>query len=223
MKTNYARNLPHIQPIGATFFITFSLYGSIPKEKIQQLQQERNAKINILKDENSQNLKENLDIAQKRYFQRVDAVLDSVEYGEKHLENPQVAQIVANKIHQYDNEYYDLLAFCIMPNHVHLLFDLNLQSEKIPIEEEVTDKNYKQIYDIMHLIKGGSAYEANKILNRSGRLWQVESYDRYVRNIREFQNIVMYVANNPKKAGLVNHWRDFPFTYIRDDYQYLLP
>lgn len=52
MKTNYARNLPHIQPIGATFFITFSLYGSIPKEKVHQLQQERNAKINILREEN---------------------------------------------------------------------------------------------------------------------------------------------------------------------------
>lgn len=146
-----------------------------------------------------------------------------MEYGEKYLSNSQVAQIVVNKIHQYDNQFYDLLAFCVMPNHVHLLLDLHSQAEKIPIDEEVTDKNYKQIYDIMHLIKGGSAYEANKILNRSGRLWQVESYDRYVRNIREFQNIVIYIANNPKKAGLANHWRDFPFTYIRDDCQYLLP
>ncbi len=223
MKTNYTRNLPHIQLIGATFFITFSLYGSIPKEKIQQLQQERNAKINTLIEENSGNLKETLDIVQKQYFQKVDAVLDLVEYGQKYLSNPHAAQIVANKIHQYDNEYYDLLAFCIMPNHVHLLFDLNLQSQKIAIEEEVTGKNYKQIYDIMHLIKGGSAYEANKVLNRLGRLWQVESYDRYVRNIRELQNIVMYIANNPKKAGLVNHWKDFSFTYIREDYQYLLP
>lgn len=110
-----------------------------------------------------------------------------------------------------------------MPNHVHLLFDLYLQSEKIPIEEEATDKNYKQIYDIMQLIKGGSAFEINKILERSGRLWQAESYDRYVRNVKELQNIIRYIANNPKKAGLVNHWRDFSFTYIREDYQYLLP
>lgn len=223
MKTNYARNLPHIQPIRATFFITFSLFGSIPKEKIQQLQQERNAKINAIREENFESLKENMDIAQKRYFQKVDAVLDSVKYGQKYLLNVQVAQIVANKIHQYDNKHYDLLAFCIMPNHVHLLFDLNLHLEKIPIGEEITDLNYKQIYDIMHLIKGGSAYEANKILNRSGRLWQIESYDRYVRNNRELQNIVMYIANNPRKAGLVSHWRDFSFTYIREDYQYLLP
>lgn len=223
MKTNYARNLPHILPIGATFFITFSIYGSIPKEKIQQLQQERNAKMNILREENSINLKENLDIAQKQYFQKVDAVLDSVEFGEKYLSNPQAALIVANKIHQYNGQYYSLLAFCIMPNHVHLLFDLYLQSEKIPTQEEVTDKNYKQIYDIMQLIKGGSAYQVNKVLGRLGRFWQVESYDRYVRNIRELQNIVMYIANNPKKAGLVNHWRDFSFTYIREEYQYLLP
>ena len=75
----------------------------------------------------------------------------------------------------------------------------------------------------MQLIKGGSAYQANKVLGRLGRFWQVESYDRYVRNIRELQNIIMYIANNPKKASLVNHWRDFHFTYIREDYQYLLP
>lgn len=99
MKTNYARNLPHILPIGGTFFITFSLYGSIPKEKVQQLQQERYAKINTLREENPENLKETLDIARKGYFQKVDAVLDSVEYGQKYLSNLQVAQIMANKVH----------------------------------------------------------------------------------------------------------------------------
>jgi putative transposase len=223
MKTNYARSLPHIQPIGATFFITFSLHGAIPKEKIQQLQNERNAKVILLRNENTGNLKEELDIEQKRYFQKMDAILDSANHGEMYLADSEVAKIVADKIYQYDKQYYDLLAFCIMPNHVHILFDLYLQSAKIPIQEEVTDKNYKQIYDIMQLIKGGSAYECNKVLNRSGRLWQVESYDRFVRNTKELHNIVLYIVNNPIKAGLVKYWRDFPFTYVREDYQYLLP
>lgn len=77
--------------------------------------------------------------------------------------------------------------------------------------------------ELLKLIKGGSAYEANKILKRKGRFWQVESYDHYVRNEKERDNIIRYIANNPVKANLVNFWQDFSFTYVKDIYRINLP
>ena len=70
----------------------------------------------------------------------------------------------------------------------------------------------------MQLIKGGSAYLANKELGRQGHFWHKESYDHLVRNERERGNIIRYIANNPVKAAIVDDWKDFSFTYVHPDW-----
>jgi putative transposase len=110
-----------------------------------------------------------------------------------------------------------------MSNHVHLLIDLYVQIEDIPSSIEITEKNYKPLYDIVKLIKGGSAFEINKVLKRKGKFWQVEYYDHYVRDKREFLNIIYYIANNPVKAGIVKNWKDYQFTYVKEEYKINLP
>jgi putative transposase len=149
--------------------------------------------------------------------------LDSKDYGEKYLENPDVARILMDKILSYNNSNYDLITCCIMSNHVHLLIDLYVQIEDIPSSIEVTEKNYKPLYDIMKLIKGGSAFEINKVLQRKGRFWQVEYYDHYVRGKKEFLNIIYYIANNPVKAGIVKNWKDYQFIYVKEECKINLP
>lgn len=116
------------------------------------------------------------------------------------LRKPEIAQIVANKIHEYDRKYYDLIAYCVMSNHVHLLFDT--------VNYENTNISYT-----MKLIKGGSALSCNQKLKRKGRFWQKESYDHYVRNYKELENIEHYIVQNPVKAGLIEDWQDWKFTY----------
>jgi REP element-mobilizing transposase RayT len=79
-----------------------------------------------------------------------------------------------------------------MPNHVHILFKV-LPNNKL---EEVT-----------HSWKSFTSNQANKLLKRTGRFWQVESYDHLVRNQESFYRITRYIQNNPAKAGLKNwHW-----------------
>ena len=74
------------------------------------------------------------------------------------------------------------------------------------------------LYTILQRLKQFTATEANKILNRTGAFWQQESYDRVVRDAKELSRIIMYVLNNPVKIGLVQDWRDYPFSYVNENY-----
>jgi REP element-mobilizing transposase RayT len=55
---------------------------------------------------------------------------------------------------------------------------------------------------IVHSWKSFTAQECNKVLGRTGRFWQREPFDRYIRNERHFRNALTYIENNPVKAGL---------------------
>ena len=67
----------------------------------------------------------------------------------------------------------------------------------------------------MQSLKGYTARKANHILGRSGAFWHHESYDHCVRNPNEWQRIVSYVLNNPVKAGLVDEWENWRWSYYR--------
>jgi REP element-mobilizing transposase RayT len=63
----------------------------------------------------------------------------------------------------------------------------------------------------MHSIKSYTAHEANKILNRKGRFWSKEYFDRFIRNQEHFNKTVSYIENNPVKAGLCKESKDWRF------------
>ena len=91
---------------------------------------------------------------------------------------------------------YQLYAYVVMPNHVHILL-----RPCVPLER------------ITRVLKGFTARQANKILGRIGqRLWQEESYDHWVRNEEEFSRIEAYVEHNPVSAGLVKRAEDWPWS-----------
>lgn len=70
----------------------------------------------------------------------------------------------------------------------------------------------------MKSIKGISAREANKILDRKGSFWQSESYDHIVRDEDELERIIKYIIYYPVKAGLVEKWEDWEHTYLLEDW-----
>ncbi|MFK7773825.1 MAG: transposase [Saprospiraceae bacterium] len=151
----------------------------------------------------------------KLLFKKYEHQLDDNPYGECHLKNETIAQIVKDKLHEYDNQLYRLIAYCIMPNHVHVLFATSIQLEnETEFLPDGTPKNYIQLDKIMKLIKGGSSVAANRVLGRKGTFWQKDSYDHFVRNEKEYNNIVFYILNNPVKARLVNDRADWPNTYV---------
>ena len=215
MKISYFNNLPHHQPVGATFFITFRLFGSIPAHVLNELKVEKDKRLRKLKQSKEKH-PDQLDNEAKRYFAAFDKYLDKNSSGPHWLKDPGVAEIVERKIHSFDKIHYDLIAFCIMSNHVHLLVDTAKQLEELT--EDQIDDVYIQVYDFLKLIKGASAIEANQLIGRTGSFWQKGSYDHIVKNDKELRNIVDYILQNPVKAGLINDWRKWPHTYIDEKY-----
>ena len=117
------------------------------------------------------------------YFGKFDEILDKATSGPCWLKDEQIVEVVADAIRLHDKKEYDLLAYCIMPNHVHLVFTVrhdyisSMRAEAHTTGTMSATSHYI-VTDILRLIKGATAREANKILNRTGAFWQHESYDR---------------------------------------------
>jgi len=215
IKTYYRQSLPHVLPIGAAFFVTFRLFNSLPRSVIDELVIEYEAKVKeIYLSGKWLDPKAEIYRQQKIFFKKYDDALEKIYGGINYLQDPKVSKILAKKIHQYDNQLYELICYCIMPNHVHILFDTSIQLEGKEMGN-LNEENYVQLNKIMQYIKGGSAFEINKMLGRRGTFWQKESYDHFVRGGKEMGRIVQYILMNPVKARLVDNWADHEFTYLK--------
>jgi REP element-mobilizing transposase RayT len=205
MKNNYSfreyykRRLPHIQLAGATYFITFRLTNSLPVDTLNKLSAEKQ-KINML----SEGQKE---FAHQAWFATYDDYIDKALHGTLHLRNEQIADLVAQSIRFRDEKVYDLISYCIMPNHVHLVCTPLLKEQDI----------YLGLTEILHSLKRHTAREANKILGKTGTFWQDESYDHVIRDDAELERIIKYVLHNPVKAGLVKEQAEWKWSYCKYD------
>jgi len=186
----HRRNLPHIYGELGIYFLTYHLANSIPLVILQKLKSEQSDPTTNPKS--------------KRVFQKYDNLLDSGEFGIKYLSDPKIAEVVKKTIHFTDGKDYKLICYCIMPNHVHLVFELL--------------EGNKGISKIMQSMKRISARESNTLLKRDGKFWQDESFDRLVRNNKELELIIRYVLLNSVKAGLVKKWNQWKNTYCHPDY-----
>ena len=202
----YRRHLPHTQPPGATFFITFRLANSLPPEVLEKLQEDRAAiEVAISKITDSDEKRQRQEIERKKWFTKWDDALDQVQTGDFYLREPKVAATVANSIRFHDGKWFDVIAYCLMPNHVHLV---------ITPFEKTADQEYS-LSEILHNIKRNSAKQSNKILGRTGDFWQHESYDHFIRDDAELERVVKYVLHNPVKAGLCSEWTDWQWSYSK--------
>ncbi len=218
-KTYYRRNLPHYQPPGYTFFVTYRLDGSLPVETIKKLKAEREKELRKISGYDNKKIRyEKYKEYQKIYFGKFDKLLDGSNYGPHWLKNEEVANTVKELIHSFDKKYYELICYCIMPNHVHQVFTpTNIYIDRL--KESLTEANASVyiVTKILQDLKSKTALKANKILNRTGTFWQHESYDHVVRDDKELKRIVEYVLNNPVKAGLCKKWEDWKWCYCNFD------
>jgi REP element-mobilizing transposase RayT len=141
-----------------------------------------------------------------------ELALDICNTGPTWLNNPTVAKVVKEAMHYRDANEYDLFAYCLMSNHVHIVFE-HLDKNSI----EASTKEYT-VTKILQEMKRYTAQKCNKVLGRNGAFWQSESYDRVIRDAEELENTVAYTLNNPVKAGLVKHWKDWPYTYCKPEF-----
>ncbi|MGO8747664.1 MAG: transposase [Thermoguttaceae bacterium] len=197
-KRSYERHLPHEIPAGYPIFLTWNLKGAMPQEMIEKLFQERDRlqKQAARSGESAAARKLRED---KLIFAMSDRFLDHAKDGPLHLKDPMAAQIVVDSILFGVGDRYDLHAWSVMANHVHVLLT--------------------PIWDLKELtqgIKGYTAYKINRLQKARGRtFWQDESYDHWARDEAEVLRIIEYIENNPVSANLCQRPEDWPWSSAR--------
>lgn len=212
MSEFYRRNLPHWIPSEVAYFITFRLAGSLPLAVIQQLKAQREQERRVIFERfQGRQRREELYKLDKKYFGRFDAQLDRCEESPRWLAEEKIAQIVVDELQALDGKRYRLIAYCLMPNHVHLAIDT--AGYVIEPAHRGPTASYP-LTDTLKRLKGRTARLCNQALGRSGPFWHHESYDHVIRNQQEYERILAYILNNPVKAGLVSRWEDWKFSYL---------
>jgi putative transposase len=127
----------------------------------------------------------------------MDRYLDGAATGPVFLKQPQLASMIINSLHKgVALGHYDLGAFVIMSNHVHVLLRPLIAPSRL-----------------LQSLKGFTAREANRLLGRTGEpFWQAESYDHWVRDEEQYKRITKYIENNPVNAGLVERPEHYPWS-----------
>ncbi|MCW5558597.1 MAG: transposase [Verrucomicrobiae bacterium] len=120
-------------------------------------------------------------------------------YGSCVLRRKEIAAIVEENLLHFDGERYRLLAWCIMPNHVHIAVEVW----------------QRPLAELVHSWKSYTATQAQRLLGKTGAFWQSEYFDRYLRDENHFQRVVRYVEYNPVKARLCASPGDWPWSSAR--------
>jgi putative transposase len=168
----YRRRLPHIHDAGRFVFLTWRLYGSLPANRVFPAE-----------------------LSSGQAFAAMDRLLDVATSGPLYLRQPAIADMVVEAmLYNADNlKHYQLHAFVVMANHVHLL-----------VTPAVALAN------LTKSLKGITAKRGNQMLGLTGTpFWQEESYDRLVRDRLELGKIWNYIEQNPVRAGLVTDAADY--------------
>jgi putative transposase len=202
----YRRRLPHYQPPGATLFTTFRLAESLPQAAIERLVEEaKQIEKRLAQITDPRERARQTDRAQRRLFGKWDKLLDTSTTGPHWLKQAKIASRVAENLYYSDQKAYDLHAYCIMPNHAHLVYQ--------PLVKP--DGSYHARSAIMHSLKRHTAKECNQLLGRTGEFWQHENYDHVIRDEAEWQRVIRSVIGNPVSAGLVEQSTNWKWSYCK--------
>jgi len=192
LKKREGARLPHWTKANAAYAITFRLADSLPRQVLADWEAECDEII-----ERAEQMQRELSQAEQRrvdelHSDRVDQWLDRGE-GECLLRQPELAEVVAEALRHFDEDRYRLLAWTVMPNHVHVVLR-PISGFEVPM--------------IVHSWKSFTAHEINKRLDRNGAVWQVEYFDRLIRDNEELARQVEYAWRNPEVARLEDwQWR----------------
>ena len=177
--------LPHRDAPGLRQFVTFRLADSFPVE----LRSEWGA---LLKTENS-----------RRRQQQIEEYLNKGR-GQCYLKHAELAELVERALRCFRGTRYELQAWVVMPNHVHVLFTQKAE----PLRK------------VLHSWKSYTANEANRIPGRTGQFWDEDYWDTFMRDEHQATRSRRYIENNPVKARLVREAVQWPWSSarFRDEY-----
>jgi len=183
----YSRGyLPHYNNTNTLQSVTFRLADSLPQSKLQQIETELKSMDPRKAD------------AERR--KKIEAWLDA-GIGCCALKHPTVAALMQETLLKWDGDRYRLIAWCIMPNHVHVSMETKAALSKI--------------------LQSWKSYTGRWALEKNAELglgvpgdafWMREYWDRYIRDGAHFDSVLHYIEQNPVAAGLCKRPTDWPWS-----------
>jgi RecG-like helicase/REP element-mobilizing transposase RayT len=126
--------------------------------------------------------------------------------------SPQARTIVLDAWRHFHNARYELFAICVMPDHVHALFQPWPKNELS--HEETT---FWSLAELMRSLKSFTAREINRAEGKNGPVWEKETFDRYVRSDRDLAEKFHYILRNPWDTGVAKQNDEYPWIWTVDD------
>lgn len=182
--------LPHWTRDGAAYAVTFRLGDSLPRQVLESWLFERRDIVRTAEQMGRPLSEHEEKRLQQLHSERVETYLDA-GHGACWLCQPAIAQLVADALRHFDGQRYRLHAWCVMPNHVHVIVE-PLAGHELP--------------QLLHSWKSFTAKAANRLLGRTGEFWQEEYYDHLIRDEEDYAHALRYLLENPAAAGL-SHWQ----------------
>ena len=133
-----------------------------------------------------------------RRREELEAYLDKGR-GSCYMRQEAIGDLVECALRYFHPTRYALYAWCVMPNHVHVLFKVS----DVPMSA------------ILESWKKYTSLKANAMLKRRGRFWEADYWDTYMRDMDHQRETIRYIEYNPVKAGLVESPKDWPWSSAR--------
>lgn len=190
VQIRYGAYLPHWTREGAIYAVCFRLSDSLPEPVVEAWKFEREDIIKTARQMNRPLSTQEQNRLAELFSKRVEKFLDEGR-GKCWMLRSEVAAVVAGALRHFDGKRYRLIAWCVMPNHVHCVVEPLAGFE---------------LSGILHSWKSFSSKEANRLIGRSGQFWQAEYYDHLIRDEQDFARQVEYTLTSPLRAGLQN-WK----------------
>ena len=186
-----ARKIPHFDAPHTQQSVTFRLGDALPQSVLRE--------IHIESRHIPDNKRENY---QRR---RIEEWLDR-GIGCCVLRHPEVAEVMCNALKHYHNERYRLLAWCVMPNHVHVVIEPNYPLSRIVQNWKSYTAHWTRQQTVQHQLDVPP-----------GKFWMRGYWDRYIRNPEHLQTVLEYVHQNPVKAGLCDNAEEWRWSSAHPD------
>jgi REP-associated tyrosine transposase len=184
---------PRWSPDGAVTFLTFRTSDSIPEQVVKAWERDKENWLARRGHTGAHwsTLVPGLPAEEQRLFLRIfnrcrEDYLDGC-HGQCWLRNDDVAQIVNDALLQFDGTHYRAGEFVIMPNHVHFL---------VAFPDQTTMKAQFESWVTL-------TTEQIRLVNaEAGELWHPDPFHNVVRSVEQYEWLVRYIADNPRKSGL---------------------
>jgi putative transposase len=188
--------MPHFDAEEVTQHVTFHLADSLPKQVLRRLAEDLELVAPELRE-----------VERRR---GVESLMDA-GYGSCDLQRPEIAKMVQDTLLHFDGDRYRLLAWAVMPNHVHTLFRTLPGWSMARVVASWKSWTGKHIFEWRQK-NGPQDNGLQHGSQESQRVWHREYWDRYIRDEKHFAAALSYIHQNPVKAGLVTRPEDWPWS-----------